>query len=440
MQPSPIASQLLYRRCLVTCILGRYRSLSSGFDSEWSLSRPQRSAAERVPLGREARGRCGLLSIDDVLLDFRRRVYQFHLCVHLSVILIVLFVLTGCSSDRVTVGRAEDVEQATSTERATDANITAATALDPFAANAALGRGINLGNALEANYEGEWGMTLEAEYFQLIAEAGFTNVRIPIRWTAHAPDTAPYTIDPEFLARVDWAIEQALANGLSPIINMHHYIEIMQEPDAHRERFLSIWQQLAEHYQDQPEHVVFELLNEPNSGLVAFQWNQLLADALAVVRESNPSRIVIVGPAGWNNASQLVNLELPETDQQLIVTFHQYEPFRFTHQGAEWVNDSDPWLGTTWEGTEQEKRQITDILDRAATWGEKHNRPIFMGEFGAYSKADMDSRARWTAFMVNAAEERGFSWAYWEFGSGFGVYDRERQAWNEPLLAALMGE
>jgi endoglucanase len=314
------------------------------------------------------------------------------------------------------------------------------TELDAFAVNAALGRGVNLGNALEAKYEGEWGMTLDEAYFHLLAEAGFTNVRIPIRWTAHAAATAPYTIDPEFLVRVDWAVEQALANNLRPIINIHHYDEIMQAPEQHQERFLAIWRQLAEHYQDQPPELLFELLNEPNSNLLPFRWNKLIPAALATIRESNPVRIVIIGPTGWNSVNELTNLELPDDDQQIIVTFHFYEPFQFTHQGAEWVNGADPWLGTTWAGTDAQQRQLNTLLDKAAAWGAKHNRPIFMGEFGAYSKADMDSRAAWTAFVARAAEERGFSWAYWEFGSGFGVYDRTAGAWNQPLLRALLGE
>jgi len=310
-------------------------------------------------------------------------------------------------------------------------------ALDPVAINQALGRGVNLGNALEANYEGEWGMTLDASYFPLIAKAGFDSVRIPIRWSAHATAEAPYTIDPEFLARVDWAIEQALANDLYVIINMHHYEEIMQEPAAHEARFIGIWAQLAAHYQNQPAQVLFELLNEPNTNLLAIRWNRLLAEAITAIRATNPSRILVVGPASWNNLNDLANLELP-ADPQLIVTFHCYEPFRFTHQGAEWVQGTDSWLGTTWEGTERDTRQLTSLLDKAAAWSEKHGRPLFMGEFGAYSKADMASRVRWTAFMARAAEERGFSWAYWEFGSGFGVYDRTKAAWNEELLQALI--
>jgi hypothetical protein len=64
---------------------------------------------------------------------------------------------------------------------------------DAFEQNVHLGRGVNLGNALEAPKEGEWGVTLREEYFHLIAEAGFDSVRIPIRWSAHAALTEPPT-------------------------------------------------------------------------------------------------------------------------------------------------------------------------------------------------------------------------------------------------------
>ena len=78
-----------------------------------------------------------------------------------------------------------------------------------------LGRGVNLGNALEAPREGAWGMELQAEYFALIRRAGFDSVRLPVRWSAHAGTRAPYTIDPQFFARVDWAIAEAIKNDRS---------------------------------------------------------------------------------------------------------------------------------------------------------------------------------------------------------------------------------
>src|SRR5262245_4184166 len=97
---------------------------------------------------------------------------------------------------------------------------------DIFAANKKLGRGINLGNALEAPNEGEWGVTLKAAYFPAIKQAGFDSVRLPVRWSAHAQNDAPYTIDPKFAERVDWAIDQALGNKLNIIVNVHHYGEM----------------------------------------------------------------------------------------------------------------------------------------------------------------------------------------------------------------------
>jgi endoglucanase len=309
---------------------------------------------------------------------------------------------------------------------------------DPFALNARLGRGVNLGNALEAPSEGEWGVVLREEYFALIRIGGFDSVRIPIRWSAHAATLAPYTVDPAFFDRVDWAVEQALSRGLIAVINMHHYEEMFDDPAEEEERFLALWQQIAEHYKDYPPELVFEVLNEPNGALSSSRWNALLEEALAVIREANPTRNVVVGPVNWNNIGALSGLELPEDDRHLIVTFHYYDPFQFTHQGAEWVQGADAWLGTTWQGTEVQKRGVIADLELAAEWGRAHDRPLYMGEFGAYSKADMDSRARWTAFVARTAEERGISWAYWEFCSGFGVFDPTQGTWNEPILEALI--
>jgi endoglucanase len=160
---------------------------------------------------------------------------------------------------------------------------------------------------------------------------------------------------------------------------------------------------------------------------------------VAVIRESNPVRNVILGGVNWNAFDQLPNLELPEKDGHIIATFHYYLPFQFTHQGADWVGEeSNNWLGTTWDATEAEKAEIIAHFDSAAAWAQGHNVPIYVGEFGAYSKADKASRERWTAFVAREAERHGFAWAYWEFGSGFGVYDPDAKVWREGLLRALI--
>ena len=309
---------------------------------------------------------------------------------------------------------------------------------DIFAANKKLGRGINLGNALEAPKEGAWGVTLKAEYFKAIKKAGFDTVRLPVKWSAHAQAMAPYQLDPSFAERVDWAIDQALANQLNIIVNVHHYAEMDSIPDQHLPRLVGLWTQIAARYRDRPAAVFFELLNEPHDKLTEAKWNTFIPQLLATVRKTNPKRPVIIGPGQWNATRALDKLELPNDDRNLILTVHFYDPFEFTHQGASWVKGSAAWKGRKWLGTEPEQTAIRATLDKAAAWAKAHDRPVFLGEFGSYQGAELESRVRWTRFVAREAERRGFSWAYWEFCSGFGAYDPTTNSWREALKSALV--
>ena len=302
-----------------------------------------------------------------------------------------------------------------------------------------LHRGINFGNMLEAPNEGEWGLTVQEEYFEQVKEAGFDFVRLPVRWNTHAEADYPYTIDPTFFKRIDEVVNWALERDLTIIVDFHHYEEMMWDPWSNKDRFLGIWEQVAEHYKDYPSNVLFELLNEPNDQLNAQLWNQYLVEALAIVRETNPTRDVVIGPTNWNAYDWVTTLDVPD-DEHLIVTFHYYLPFQFTHQGAEWVGDeSQKWLGTTWNGTDAEKAEITGHFDAVADWASRHgNVRILLGEFGAYSRGPQDSRVRWTEFVRSEAERHGFAWSYWEMASGFGAYDPESHQWRDDLLKALI--
>ncbi len=309
---------------------------------------------------------------------------------------------------------------------------------DIFTINKKLGRGINLGNALDAPSEGEWGLTLKEEFFEQVKNAGFHSVRIPIRWATHTGPGPDFTVDPTFFSRVDWAIDQALSRGLVAVINAHHDDDLYKEPAKHQARLESTWKQIAKRYQGRSDRLIFELLNEPNGSLTDEKWQELFPKLLAIVRESNPNRAVIIGPGHWNNVDSLKNLKLPENDRNLIATFHYYSPFHFTHQGASWVDGSDAWKGETWTGTPSQVESLQKDFDKAAQWGKANNRPIYVGEFGAFSGAEMNSRATWTAAVAREAERLGFSWAYWEFASGFGAFDKDENKWRAPLKDALV--
>jgi endoglucanase len=311
---------------------------------------------------------------------------------------------------------------------------------DPFAVNKLIGRGVNIGNSLESPKEGDWDVTLQEEYFQLIKDAGFNSIRLPVRWDSHTMEKAPYTIDPNFLDRVDWAVKNALSRNLVITINMHNYYDFFKDPNNHKERFLSIWQQIAERFKDYPNTLLFEAINEPQGNLQSVPvWNAMLKEWLAVVRKSNPNRILVIGSANFNNYYEVKSLDLPKDDRKIIVTFHYYSPLKFTHQGAPWTPDSNKSLGMKWNGSEQEKHAIARDFNVAAKWGKENNRPIYLGEFGAFNKADPNSRFQWTKAVADEAVNQGFSFTYWEFcHTNFGIYDPKTKTWNKQLLEALI--
>jgi endoglucanase len=111
----------------------------------------------------------------------------------------------------------------------------------------------------------------------------------------------------------------------------------------------------------------------------------------------------------------------------------------FTHQGAPWRAGADQWLGTTW-GDDADRRAVRDDLAGAASWARDHDRPLFIGEFGSYEKAGLAARQQWTRFVRLEAERLGLGWCYWDFGTDFGAFDPERNAWREPLRDALIGD
>jgi endoglucanase len=181
---------------------------------------------------------------------------------------------------------------------------------------------------------------------------------------------------------------------------------------------------------------MFEVLNEPNQALTPELWNSYLVEALAIIRTSNPTRNVILGPGYWNSIDHLDDLELPN-DKHLIVTVHYYTPMRFTHQGASWTPENANLSGITW-GSDEDFAQLKTNFARVQAWADAHHRPILLGEFGAYDKGTMADRVRWTSAVAREAEAHHWAWAYWQFDSDFIVYDIDKDQWVTPIRDALI--
>jgi endoglucanase len=307
---------------------------------------------------------------------------------------------------------------------------------DIYRQNERLGRGVNI-----IGYDPLWKSRSRArmqdKHFELIKEAGFDNVRIPLHPFRDAGIDEKNEITETWFEALDWAVEQSLLNDLMTILDFHEFGTMGQDPMGNKERFLATWEQMSERYSEQPDEVIFEILNEPNKELTPELWNQFHSEALAIIREMNPTRTVIIGPGHWNNIGYLGQLELPENDRNIIATVHYYSPMEFTHQGARWSSQRDK-IGVEWKATPEEQQAVIRDFQKAQTWAEEHDRPLFLGEFGAYDKADMGSRARYISFIIRQAEKMGWSWAYWQFDSDFILYDIPEDKWIEPLRDALV--
>lgn len=308
--------------------------------------------------------------------------------------------------------------------------------LDAYEQNRRLGRGVNV-----LGYDPVWKPRSKArmhdKHFRLIREAGFNSVRISLHPFRDAGIGEKNKITDAWFGTLDWAVGQSLSNGLTTILDFHEYGVMGQDPIGNKGRFLAAWEQMAERYRDYPDNVVFEILNEPNGELTPELWNRFHSEAMAIIREKNPSRTVIIGPGSWNSINCLEKLELPENDRNIVVTIHYYSPMEFTHQGASWSDQRDK-VGIEWQGTTEERQAINKDFQKAHAWAESHDRPLFLGEFGAFDKADMDSRARYVSCVARQAENMGWSWAYWQFDSDFIVYDIPHGRWVEPIRDALI--
>ena len=301
-----------------------------------------------------------------------------------------------------------------------------------------VGTCINMGNSLEADTEASWGGTLiGAQDFERIAAAGFDTIRLPVRWHNKSLSQPPYTVEPQFMQRVVTVVDQALAAGLNVILDSHHFDPIHEDPLGVAAWHGGVWRQVAARFADYPEdRLWFELENEPHGKFDHSNLLETLAPALAAVRETNPTRAVIYGGENWSGIDSLATLPLPD-DANVYPTFHYYEPFAYTHQGAEWVEPEAPAPGRAYGGPEDEARLAADVA-KVRAFVERTGLVPFMGETGAYDKhSDTAERARYHRAVREAFAPEGVGICTWAYANTFPFWDREEERWLPGMLEAM---
>ncbi|HEX4068226.1 MAG TPA: glycoside hydrolase family 5 protein [Acidobacteriaceae bacterium] len=289
-----------------------------------------------------------------------------------------------------------------------------------------------------------------ADDIALIERMGFDHCRISI-------DAGPLTawqyahVETPFMNELDHVVKVMLDHHLSVIIDIHptseYKAQLLQGSDGVG-NFVALWRTLAAHFAPvDPEHVFFEIMNEPEQN-DPYRWQGVQASVVDAIRQGAPQNTIIAAGAHWSGLQDLLVLE-PLADPNIIYTFHDYEPFPFTHQGATWTDprvrpersipypstpdniapklDQEPTLdGQYFLDEYGENRwdaaRVENSIDFAAKWSTLHHVPVYCGEFGVLRDyAPPAARAQWLHDMRVALEKNHIGWAMWDYQTNFGV-------------------
>jgi endoglucanase len=304
----------------------------------------------------------------------------------------------------------------------------------------------------------------------LMHSMGFDHVRLSIDGDELLRGAPPNGLNAAFVAELDTAVNTMLKDGLRVIVDVHpsdpFKVQLRSNDDAIT-HFVALWSALAGHYaQTDPERLFFEVLNEPEFA-DAQQWNAVQTRAITVIRQAAPHHTIIATAGHYSGLTDLLALE-PVADANVIYTFHDYEPFPFTHQGATWTMvavrplrgvpyPSSPeniatavsqeqslvdqhWIDTyglnRWDGA-----RIRAELSFAGKWAALHHVPVYCGEFGVHQPyVDPAMRAAWLRDTRTALEDQGIGWAVWDYQGSFAVVTKtDGKAAPIPAIAEALG-
>ncbi len=256
-------------------------------------------------------------------------------------------------------------------------------------------------------------------------------------------------VDPAGLAAVDKGVEQLIAHGITVVWDLHDNGQLkLDQPATDTSQFVTFWSKVARHYKGLEEHkMVFELLNEPQFYNNPDVWTKLQEQTVQAIRKEDPRRTIMVTCTRWSGVDTFLKMD-PLPEKNLIYTFHCYDPFFFTHQGASWAGEYPgkfqhvPFPSSPEAVAailpDNEKKYESALIDYGKSrfddaylearlagpmdWGKKNGVPVVLGEFGAYPLVSPPvSRARWFDGMRLAIGKLKVPNALWGYDDALGL-------------------
>ena len=311
-----------------------------------------------------------------------------------------------------------------------------------------LQRGVNF-TGFEYNTEiGYDNWIFDGKYYDIVREKGFDHIRLPVDFFPHMSEAPEYKIDEDFFRKIDTVINTCLSSDFKIVLDFHHFGELQTNVAGNKQKYYKMWEQLAEHYKSYPSGLVFELINEPGNASAIKDGGsdvvtpkkilEIQEQAIIIIRNTNPSRLIVHATCWNNGAAQLMETEPLLPDDNLIMSIHSYEPLTFTHQGADWDGDGVFYPATDF--TDDMKSEIESVFKMVKDYQAKYDRPVWVGEFGVLRSITPDgARAKYADFIVDVMKDADCGWCWWDFQYGFGLYSTVKDQWvDEALMAELL--
>ncbi len=332
----------------------------------------------------------------------------------------------------------------------------------------AIRRGVNLSHWLsQSNRRGaEREAYNRAEDFERLARIGYDHVRLPVDEEQLWDEAGKK--EPAAFQLLHNAIKWAGENDLRVIVDLHilrsHHFNneerpLWTDPKA-QEQFVNLWRQLSAELKQYPvDRVAYELMNEPVAD-DPDDWNQLVAKGVAAIRETEPTRKIVVGSNRWQSVDTFDALKIPEGDRNIILSFHFYSPMVLTHYTASWTGVGKytgpvHYPGWTIRAEEIEplepdmaklakqnaqmwnKDVMADKMAKPLALAKKLDLPLYCGEWGCYQRAPREARLAWYRDMRETLEAHNIAWANWDYKGGFAITAREGE-FDQDLVAILL--
>jgi aryl-phospho-beta-D-glucosidase BglC (GH1 family) len=232
-------------------------------------------------------------------------------------------------------------------------------------------------------------------------------------------------VDPRYLNLhyLDDAVARLTARGLVVVFDYHDESRAIETGPAAEHALEIAWKSLAEHYASTPpDRILFEIFNEPVFDHDPAAWFPLRHRLASAIRSAAPLHTIVAGGPHWSSLDGLL-ASRPLDDDNVLYTFHFYEPFEFTHQGAPWVHGPVQHMRNVhYPASPQQAQHVARRIASAADWARRHNVPVWAGEFGAYPPhAPRPDRLRWLYDVRTALERHGIGWAVWSYDESLGL-------------------